>query len=114
MKLHKENYFTPEGNVSISEQGWIDLQNFCKAILYKQVGKKYPIEDLLSSSIIACVEKLKLYNQLLNNELGGFLYWTVRGEISKAACKLKKEIPMGNFPIQDIINGSNQRTNFEE
>lgn len=107
MKLKKKNYYTPEGLVFITEEGWIDLRNFCEAILYKRIGNKYPIEDILSASLIACVEKLPKYNALKNNELGGFLFWTVLGEISKSAHKLKKEIPMSNLPIEDLYNGSN-------
>ena len=103
MKLKKINYYDEDNNVRITEEGWVDLRNFCLAILYKRIGAKYPIDDLLSASLIACVEKLPKYNALKNNELGGFLYWTVLGEISKAACKIKKEIPMSNLPIEDLI-----------
>lgn len=107
MKLKKKNYYDADGNVFITEEGWVELRSFCEAILYKRIGAKYPIDDILSASLIACVEKLPKYNALKNNELGGFLFWTVLGEISKAACRLKKEIPMSNLPVEDLYNGSN-------
>ena len=96
MKLKKELYFLPDGSIHITEEGWIDLRNFCTAILYKRIGKKYDIENLLSISLISCVEKLPKYDESKNSELGGFLYWTVLGEISKEARRIKKEIPMSN------------------
>ena len=94
MKLKIENYYS-NNNIKITDEGWIDLQNFCKAILYKRIGSKYDVSDLITISMLACVDKLQEYDPKKNNELGGFLYWTVLGEISKNSYRVKKEIPMG-------------------
>lgn len=97
MKLDKNKFFSKAGEMRITDEGWLDLQNFCKAIIYKNVGTQYPTEDLISDAIIACVNKLPDYNPNKNNQLGGYLYWPVRGVISMNAHHAKKEIPWGFF-----------------
>ena len=93
MKLNTENYFTDTGEIIINEQGWLDLRCFSESIIYKSVGKKNYNEDLISEAMIVCAESLPLYDSSKNDQLGGWLYWRVRGGISKQACKNKKEIP---------------------
>lgn len=94
MKLEKSLYFS-NGEVDISEQGWLDLYEFCKSILYKQYCGKLNVdvlEDLVSVSLLACVDNLSKYDEKKNDELGGFLYWIVRGEVTKYLQKASKEI----------------------
>lgn len=95
MKLDPKNYYDEDGAVRITEQGWIDLRNFCRSILYKQIGTKYDISDLTTRALLNCIDKLPGYDPIKNVPLGGYLYWTVRGAISLTAIEIKKEIPVG-------------------
>ena len=94
MKLKKDYYFNGD-DVAITEKGWLDLQNFCKSILYKQYGRKLnqdTLDDLTSTALLACVDNLKNYDKEKNSELGGYLYWIVRGEVTKYLQRVSKEI----------------------
>lgn len=94
MKLDKSQYFQ-DGNVDITEKGWLDLFEFCKSIIYKQYSGKFTgdvLEDLVSMSLLACVDKLSEYDESRNSELGGYLYWIVRGEVTKYIQKMSREI----------------------
>ena len=93
MKLNKTLYYDSSGNTLITEQGWIELRKFCESIVYKTVGAKRYTDDLISRALIECAESLPKYDIEKNNELGGWLYWIVRGSITKEACSNKKEIP---------------------
>lgn len=95
MKLNPEYYYDEDGAVRITDQGWIDLRNFCRSILYKQIGTKYDINDLTTRAMLNCIDKLPDYNPSKNVPLGGYLYWTVRGAISLTAIEFKREIPVG-------------------
>lgn len=94
MKLDARQYFN--GNrVRITEQGWIDLRKFCQSVLYKNYGTKFTKEmqeDLVSICLLGCVDNLEKYDASRNDELGGFLYWKVRGEVTKLMQKAVKEI----------------------
>ena len=96
MKLDPDNYYNTDGQVDITEQGWLDLRNFCKSILYKQIGTKYCIDDILTTAMIRCIDQLPKYDKSKIVPLGGLLYWTVRGTISLAAITIKKEMPVGS------------------
>lgn len=96
MKLDPDNYYNTDGQVDITEQGWIDLRNFCIAILYKHIGSKYDISDMVTKAMLRCIDKLPDYDAKKKVPLGGFLYWSVRGTISLTAIEFKKEIPVGS------------------
>lgn len=96
MKLDPNNYYNTDGQVDITDQGWIDLRNFCKAILYKQIGTKYEIDDILTTAMLRCIDKLPDYDVKKKVPLGGYLYWSVRGTISLTAISFRKEIPVGS------------------
>ena len=95
MKLDKNLYFNAIGEVDITEKGWLDLYEFCKSILYKQYCGKLSadvLEDLVSISLLACVDNLTNYDEKKNNQLGGYLYWIVRGEVTKYMQKKSREV----------------------
>lgn len=97
MTLDKSLYFNSIGEVDITEKGWLDLFEFCKSIIYKQYVGKFPadvLEDLVSQSLLACVDNLKNYDEQKNNQLGGYLYWIVRGEVTKYIQKMSREVAM--------------------
>lgn len=97
MKLKADQFFN-NGEVCISEDGWLDLLAFCKSILYKQYGKKLSqdtLDDLVSMSLLACVDNLEKYDVNKNSELGGYLYWIVRGEVTKYLQKVSREVATG-------------------
>ena len=110
MKLNYDNYFTKDGEININTQGWLDLRSFSESIIYNVVGKKNYNEDLISEAMIVCAEKLSSYDSTKNDQLGGWLYWRVRGVISKQACKNKKEIPH-DFNKGDLLYDSYKNQN---
>lgn len=94
MKLDSSQYFE-NGHIFVTEKGWLDLYKFCQSILYKNYGTKFSKdvqEDLTSICLLSCIDNLEKYNAEKNDELGGFLYWKVRGEVTKYMQKVIKEV----------------------
>lgn len=112
MKLVTEEYFDEFGQVNITEKGWIDLRSYCEAIIVKRTGghKEY-IQDLVSGALIRCMEKLPDYDPKKNDQLGGFLYWCVRCEISRTALRVYREVPIGQ--IEDVRDCQTGRRTLE-
>ena len=94
MKLDINDFYS-NGKINITDKGWIELQRFCKTIIFKQYGLKFDRstqEDIISICLLGCYDNLEKYDAQKNNELGGFMYWIVRGEVTKYLQKAIKEV----------------------
>lgn len=110
MKLNPKELFNVNGEVEITERGWLELQNFCKSVIYKRVGKASYTADLISTALIKCVESLSEYDSTKNDQVAGFLYYKVLGVISTEANKARWEIPTEPWRLYAEKNPKRRRS----
>lgn len=87
MKLNVDEFFPKVTNLGVEH-----LYSFCEAIIRKRLPtvNNYDLEEIKQSAVLRCLNKLKDYDSLKNNQLGGYLYSQVVGAITLFLYNQKK------------------------